>query len=293
MSQPKELNFDMFTIIMMMGPMGCGKTYFASNLCKQLEEQINSKGLRPNVQYVSTESIRKMLSGSDSIPKHSCVLGEISAYVYDLLYQYVLSVTSFPINAHFVVIDSSALNTEFRDKIRKIADVNNYALDIVMFSYDDQSNYFINLKKCSEGADQKFITDTITNQIKKMRSIGFKGIGQKFHQKHIIKKPNLNYICKIKNLDYYASTVIDSELKYFVVGDIHCCIDEFIELICRFGYIVENGIIKHGPKTKSVAILCVGDLIDKGEKSVETINFFYENLLHSEVKILLVKGNHE
>ena len=61
-----------------------------------------------------------------------------------------------------------------------------------------------------------------------------------------------------------------------VIGDVHGCYLTFVELY--------NEIIKKYPEIK---IYCVGDLVDRGNKSFEVVEFFIEN------NIQFTPGNHE
>lgn len=290
MSNLKEIKFDLHTIIMMMGPTVCGKSHFSKNLCQSLSEQLRSKKINPNVQYISTDDLRKMLIGDNSTSKYSSLMSEVNNQTFDLLYKYLDSVTSFPVNAHFVILDSTGLNQDFRDKIKEIAQKNHYALDLVIFNYDLVEDYH---KFVPNDNGSHYIHKTINDQLKKMRQNVLKSMGSGFKNKHYIKKTTTEFSFVINNIDKYQSCLLDSNKKYFIVGDIHECIDEFIELIKKFGFKINNGIIYHGDNTADIEIMCVGDLIDKGNKTKETIEFFYENLQKSKVKINLVFGNHE
>lgn len=64
--------------------------------------------------------------------------------------------------------------------------------------------------------------------------------------------------------------------KTFVIGDIHGCYDEFIELIEQMGV------------TKDDLLISLGDIVDRGNKSVE----LYEYFKNRENAIVLM-GNHE
>lgn len=65
-------------------------------------------------------------------------------------------------------------------------------------------------------------------------------------------------------------------MRTFVVGDLHGCFDEFIELSKRIG-IVESDLV-----------ISVGDIVDRGNKSVELYRYF-KNRRNS----IVLMGNHE
>ncbi len=64
--------------------------------------------------------------------------------------------------------------------------------------------------------------------------------------------------------------------KTFVIGDLHGCYDEFIELSNQIGI------------TKNDLVISLGDIVDRGNKSVELYNYFKNR----ENSIVLM-GNHE
>lgn len=79
-------------------------------------------------------------------------------------------------------------------------------------------------------------------------------------------------------------TKLMSDRLNYIIGDIHGCYDEFLNL--------EEKISDHSAKNESQPfIISVGDLIDRGEKSKDVIDHFMkgtENNTH-----LAVMGNHE
>lgn len=69
------------------------------------------------------------------------------------------------------------------------------------------------------------------------------------------------------------------------VGDVHGCFDELLALLVKLGYSIQNGQIQ--PSNRR--LIFVGDLIDKGPKTPQVIDFIYNNLN----RVQLVLGNHE
>ncbi|MCH2195264.1 metallophosphoesterase [Kordia sp.] len=50
--------------------------------------------------------------------------------------------------------------------------------------------------------------------------------------------------------------------KTYIIGDIHGCYDEFIELIAQIGV------------TDDDLVISLGDIVDRGNKSVELYHYF-------------------
>lgn len=70
--------------------------------------------------------------------------------------------------------------------------------------------------------------------------------------------------------------------EYFILTDIHSCYDEMIKTLNNNKFDINN---------KNHIIICCGDLLDRGAKPKEVIDFFYD--LMQKERLILIKGNHE
>ena len=70
--------------------------------------------------------------------------------------------------------------------------------------------------------------------------------------------------------------------EYFILSDIHSFYDEMMEALQKEKFDIEND--------NHIIIVC-GDLLDRGPKSKEVVDFFY-NLVEKK-RAILVRGNHE
>lgn len=55
------------------------------------------------------------------------------------------------------------------------------------------------------------------------------------------------------------------------IGDIHACYDEFIELLDKLGYQLNNGLYIHPDGRKIVSL---GDVMSRGPQSIKCMEFF-------------------
>lgn len=73
---------------------------------------------------------------------------------------------------------------------------------------------------------------------------------------------------------------IKGEQKVWVIGDIHGCFDQFIEII-NSAEIAEDDIV-----------VLIGDIIDRGPDSVKMLNWVMEHV-NNDGRYLMIRGNHE
>jgi serine/threonine protein phosphatase 1 len=72
-------------------------------------------------------------------------------------------------------------------------------------------------------------------------------------------------------------------VKTFVIGDIHGCCDELLELLKAIDINLEED-----------KLILLGDYIDRGDKSLETVQLLQElRRKCNKDKLILLKGNHE
>ena len=128
------------TIIMLVGPSGSGKSAFAKNvLIPGLEKPIDpTKNFKPNVQYISSDNIRRELLGFQA-DKFDSIMTESSDQAFKLLFTKLDMVTSYPVNAEFIIVDTTGLSEPFRNQVLDVAEKNNYNIDAIIFDYKKKS----------------------------------------------------------------------------------------------------------------------------------------------------------
>lgn len=285
-----EIQTKLHTIFMMIGSTECGKTTFANEvLIPGLRFEDAATGVKANVQYISSDSIRQEVLGFD-YDKYDQVMLEASEQAFHLLFTKLKMVTSFPINAEFVVLDTTGLAEDFRAKVREIARENNYNLEVILFDYRNREDYYASERS------KKLITNHI-NRLKKdvLGSLSREGYSKihKVRYKDFYSvadgKANLDYTVVIEDINEYLSMTLPQEQKYIIVGDVHECIDDLKGLLLSYGYQIEAGRLVATDRVQDTKIILVGDWIDKGKQTQETVEFLYQN----QDQFLFVLGNHE
>lgn len=83
------------------------------------------------------------------------------------------------------------------------------------------------------------------------------------HSNHLARPPIYHQVLETKFIDRFDEIV--------VIGDVHGCYDEMIELINQIESTKPN-------QTTKILKIFVGDLINKGRKNIEVINYMMSHL---------------
>ncbi|QHW31839.1 metallophosphoesterase [Paenibacillus rhizovicinus] len=278
------------TIFLLVGATECGKTTFAKEvLLPQLKLEDASRGLRTNVQLLSSDDMRQELLGY-GYDKYDQVMMEASSHAFQLLFERLKLVTSFPVNAEFVVVDTTGLAEDFRGKVRDIAQENNYNLEVILFDYRKRDDYYV-----SERSKK-----IISNHLNRLRQdvlpvLSREGYGRihKIRAKDFYDpaegRANADYRVTIEDWEDYRAAVLPQEGGYIVVGDTHECVEELQGLLRDHGYGLEDGKLIATDNVRGARVILAGDWIDKGKRTREMITFLHDNREH----FLFVMGNHE
>jgi predicted kinase len=278
------------TIFMLVGSTECGKTTFAKEvLIPRLRFEDVGRNVRANVQYLSSDQIRQDVLGCE-YDKYDQVMLESSEQAFHLLFERLKMVTSFPVNAEFVVVDTTGLSEDFRAKVKEIAFQNNYNLEVIVFDYRKREDYYASERS------KKLITSHI-NRLKKevLGSLPREGYGKihKVRAKDFYVaeegRANSEYQIIVGDLDAYLATILPHDQQYIIIGDVHECVDDLKGLLLDHGYKIEAGKLVVSDKLKQTKIILVGDWIDKGKQTKDIVEFLYDNREH----FYFVLGNHE
>jgi predicted kinase len=273
------------TIYMLIGPTECGKSTFAKNiLIPQLQYQNAEKNYIANVQYLSSDEIRQELLGHP-YDKYASMMLEASGQAFDLLFRKIQAVTSFPINADFVIVDTTGLAEDFRKKVIQIAKEQHYRLEAIVFDYRNIRDYY-----ASERSKK-----VIANHVNRLRRDVLPQLRRNdFDDIHRIREKNFlqsaaSYEIVIKNREEYLEHLLPHDHYYIIVGDVHESLTELQELITSYGFEVADGKITPTAKSRDKKFVLIGDFIDKGKNTAATVEFLYEN----REFFYFIKGNHE
>jgi predicted kinase len=273
------------TIYLFIGPTECGKSTFAKNiLIPQLQYKHPDRNYIANVQYLSSDEIRQELLGHP-YDKYASMMMEASEQAFDILFRKLQAVTTFPINADFVIIDTTGLAEDFRKKVIELAKNQHYRLEAIVFDYRQLKDYY--------ASDRS--KKVIANHVNRLRRDVLPTLRRSdFDDIHRIREKNFldseNYQVFVTNREKYVEHLLPHDYYYVIIGDVHESLAELQELIVSHGFeITADGKITTTPKSGNKKFLLVGDFIDKGKNTAATVEFLYENRNY----FYFTKGNHE
>lgn len=267
------------TIFLLIGPTESGKTTFTKEvLLPQVNFQDEEKNFKTNSHHLSSDDMRRELLGRE-YDKYSASMLEASGVVFPYLKAKLDFLTSYPINAEFVVVDTIGLAEEFRQEVRAIADKNHYRVEAVVFDYPRDDFYASERSKV-----------LITKHVDRLkREVLPKLAKEDYAAVHRIKQKDFTKICvEVKDKTPYLDTLLSNQKDYAVIGDVHESLSELKKMVSKLGYRVKgNEMSVAGEKPFSLVLL--GDWIDKGYQTTEMVEFLYRNHQYFQ----LVLGNHE
>ncbi|MBP1046823.1 metallophosphoesterase [Enterococcus sp. BWM-S5] len=267
------------TIFLLIGPTECGKTTFSKDiLMKQLGFQDQKNNFYSNVQYISSDDLRQEILGH-AYDKYDQVMLEASNVAFPYLRKKLEFVTTYPVSAEFVIVDTTGLAPEFRQEILEIAKVQNYGIEAVVFDYKDRDDYY-----ASERSRR-----LISNHIQRLKREVLPALSKENYRAiHRIPKKDFSDIeIEVTDKEEYLSCILPPENDYTVVGDIHECLHTLQALLTRLGHTVTDGQMTINEYVGK--LILNGDWIDKGKQTRAIIEFLYTNQDH----FLLTTGNHE
>jgi predicted kinase len=260
------------TIYLLVGPSQCGKTFFAKNCLEP-----NLKHYFENVQYLSSDEMRQSLLGQP-LDKYDPAMMQVSEGAFKLLFTKLRTVTSYPVNADAIIVDTTGLTKEFRNEVLQIAKEKGYATELIVFAYKNRKDFYLHHDGRRKDVTAKHVTRLYRDFFKEMNR-------REYAEVHMVESPDfhsIRFIYSIPSLEYANFSKKIAKTSH-IIGDIHGCLDELKDLLNKMG------LIKNGEWVTQDRVILLGDYLDKGPKILETIDFIYEN----RDKFLIITANHE
>lgn len=272
------IEIPLHSIILAVAPSGAGKTHFFQNV---LIPQLKEKYDKLNVQYISSDEIRRILIGGEN-HKHDNEMSQVSGQAFEMLDLRLKLATSFSVTAEVIIIDTTGLSEVFRDEVIAHGKETNYNVIPLVFDYDTRDEYFL----YQDELVNKF---SVAKQITRLKKEVLKTLTKKkYHKVLRIKSKDFSEIeIIVKDYDFYCSHFLpEIEGEYCVISDVHGCLDQLKTLIVLNDCAIVGGSIISGDK-----VFIVQDYLDKGYDIIGTLKFIYNNWKNGRIVPLI--GNHE
>jgi len=267
----KIINVPMHTVVLLVGPSNSGKSYFS--------------GLQKEALVISSDECRRLLIGNPNEHKYSKKMLDASGPAFALLEATLKNAMSWPICRPLIIVDTKGMSRAFRMKMLDIINEYQYNHLVVTFDYKSIDMYkeYVNpsdwdysaIKRDFETLKDKFYGNLKTEGFKAVEKITAKG-----------DYPVLQISPK-SSAEYYRC-VLSSEVT--AISDIHGYLDQFKKVLKHVGVVLSPDEEKIIEVPNSLGtLLLLGDVIDKGPHSKETLNFILKN----SDNLKWLKGNHE
>lgn len=234
------LNIRPYTIIQIVAPSGSNEDLWCDLISKKIVDKINKKPI--------------FIDGNSNN-----------------LEEEIRSKTKYPNLEEFIIIKGNNFSAEVREKVRKISNDINYETVLVYFYMSKK--HLVNLTNEERASHNIFRKDVLEN-------LSLKEYKRNFAVQSFDKKYWEQLNLEINDLDIYSNTkvVLDPDVNYVFIGDVHESVDALANLVKD---------LKHIPNKKYVF---VGDLFDKGLNTANMLTVV-ESFLSKDA--IFLEGNHE
>ena len=262
MSENHTLSVPELSLVLLIGTSGSGKSTFARRHFLLSE-------------VVSSDQCRAMLADDENDQ-------QVTAEAFALLHHIVDMRLAL---GRLTVVDATNLRREDRSSLVRIAR-NRHALPAaIVFNLPQDVCHERNKNR----PDRDFGPHVVRNQHTLLKR-GLRGLKREgFRIIHRLEsEEEVNAITSIERQRLWNNRK-DESGPFDIIGDIHGCFDEMIDLLESLGYrLDENGIAAH-PAGRRLGF--VGDLVDRGPENVKVLRFVMANVRSGSA--FCVPGNHD
>lgn len=252
------------SLVMLVGPSGCGKSSFGR------------KHFLPT-EVISSDFCRGLVSDNEN---DQSATGD----AFDLLHTIIRKRL---VRGRLTVVDATNVQPEARKSLIALAREYHVFAVAIVFDLPEKLCHERNASR----PDRQFGPHVVRNQSQQLRR-GFRGL----------EREGIRYVFKLSSSEEVDSATIERQPlwnnrrsehgPFDIVGDVHGCIDELLELLAQLGYAVtlgEHGYLVHHPDGRKLVF--VGDLVDRGPGTPEVLRLVSGTVDASQS--FCVAGNHD
>lgn len=249
------------SLVMLMGATGSGKSSFARKHFKPTE-------------VVSSDTYRGFVSDDESSL-------EASGDAFELLYHAVHIRLR---RGLLTVVDATNVREEDRAKIIAIAREHDVFAVAIVLALPEQVCADRNALRPDRQFGRHVIAGHCRNVQRSIRHLE----RERFRFVHVLRTQDEVDAAVIERQPAWSDKT-DDHGPFDIIGDVHGCYDELIELLIKLGYDVSDPNRVRAPHDRKLVF--VGDLVDRGPKSLRVIEAVM-SMVHQGIA-LCVAGNHD
>ena len=256
-----KLTIPELCLVILIGPSGSGKSTFARLHFKPTE-------------VISSDFCRGLVSDDENNQ-------QATGDAFDLL-KYIVAKRLE--RGLLTVIDATNVQPEARKPLVELAREYDVLPVAIVLRMPAETCH----ERNSSRPDRKFSPHVIRNQLTQLRQSLGRLEREGFRYVHVLNSPEEVAQVSVERQPLWNN---QKQLRgpFDIIGDIHGCFDELIELLEKLGYNVNDPQRVIPPLGRKAIFL--GDLVDRGPKSVEVLNLVMQMVSHGNA--LCVPGNHD
>jgi protein phosphatase len=252
------------SLVVLIGPSGCGKSTFAAKHFKATE-------------VLSSDACRGLISDDENDQSATKNAFEVLHFIAAKRLQ----------AGRLTVVDATNVQAEARKPLVALA--RQYHVLPVAIVLNLPERLCVDRNRSRE--DRAFGPHVIRNQSQDLRR-GLRGLEREgFRHVHILKTPEEIEAAMIERQPLWNNRKHEHG-PFDIIGDVHGCLDELVELLRRLGY--EVGDDGEGPRATPPAgrkAIFVGDLVDRGPAIPGVLRLVMQMVETGAA--LCVPGNHD
>ncbi len=264
-----NLTIPELSLVLLVGPSGCGKSTFAS------------RHFLPS-EVVSSDFFRAVVCDD---PANQAA----SRDAFDLVHQVVARRLAW---RRFTVVDATNLQVEARKPLLDLVRRYHYLVSAIVFDFPEE----VCQKHNSLRPDRTVPPRVITSHAQQMRRVLGQLDREGIRTVHVLRSPEEASAATVRRVPLREDRR-DEHGPFDIIGDIHGCYDELLELLAQLGYRFVHqpdtrglpGVVAEPPPGRKA--LFVGDFGDRGPSTPAV----YRLVMHmvQSGHALCVMGNHD
>ncbi len=256
-----KLSIPELSLVVLIGPSGCGKSTFARRHFKPTE-------------VISSDFCRGLVSDNENSQ-------EATGDAFDVL-QYVAGKRLA--RGLLTVIDATNVQPEVRKPLVQLAREHDVLPTAIVLKVPEDLCHERNKAR----ADRAFGPHVVRNQSMQLRR-GLRGLEREgFRHVHLLETPEQVEQAVVERQPLWNNRMWDKG-PFDIIGDVHGCYDELVELLTKLGYDATEPSRAVTPEGRKAIFL--GDLVDRGPDSPGVLRLVMSMVQRGQA--LCVPGNHD